>query len=744
MPKVINLSSRKLTIDEIELLKKGLKFCPTPNSNNNDELKTDILEFCRKLRLSEKFFNDDSKDCNGAIVRNKSNWNPPKSQDKFLEDTIEGLKKLPLEKTENIKSNISFRQRQALKSLQNDKNIIIKEADKGGSVVVMERDYYCHKILDMLKDEELYNSADDRGDGITRKLIDDLITNHGDGLMDEEIAYLTNFTHQTCFFYGLPKVHKSSIIGEAIKQQKCEYIEVENPEDLKFRPIVGGPQSATHRLSHFIDIILKPLCSSVKSFIRDDFDFLQHLPKNVEAGSKLISFDIVSLYSNIPNDLGMDAIKYWLEKYRNNIDSRFDTDFIIKSLEIILKRNIFYFDGQYYQQKKGTAMGTKVAPTYATLVLGYLEEILYNKMKTEHGEDFSEFLKKHFWRFLDDCFVVWPPDINADDFHMALNSLHPDICYTMEISEQSLPFLDVLVKLRNNIITTDLYAKPTDAHNYLDFYSNHDKHVKVNIPFNLASRLVAIVSDKNTLKKRLEELRSFLIKQHYPEPLIRNGIRKAIEKEPIYSRPKNQSSSDKIIPFVSTYNPHNRNIFPVIKGYEQLMKNSERMKNILEQNRIINSKRQPKNLKRQLCFSKFESSNNTTGVSKCNTPRCGTCNIIIEGKSFTFKNGFRFEIRTDMTCKSRNVIYAVICKRCSEFYIGQTGCELRQRVTVHRQQTRNENVRFLHVNEHIHRCANDEFFIIPLYEVYSSDVIHRETKEAMLINLLNPTLNRSH
>jgi hypothetical protein len=47
-------------------------------------------------------------------------------------------------------------------------------------------------------------------------------------------------------------------------------------------------------------------------------------------------------------------------------------------VKIILERNVFYFDGKFYRQKRGTAMGTKMAPTYATLVLGYLEHILYN------------------------------------------------------------------------------------------------------------------------------------------------------------------------------------------------------------------------------------------------------------------------------------------------------------------------------------------------------------------------------
>ena len=88
-------------------------------------------------------------------------------------------------------------------------------------------------------------------------------------------------------------------------------------------------------------------------------------------------------------------------------NSHFNRDFIIKSLEIVLKRNVFYFDGIHYIQKKGMAMGTKVAPTYATLVLGFLEETLYKRTGEKHRQEFSTFLRSSWKRFLDDCFIIW-------------------------------------------------------------------------------------------------------------------------------------------------------------------------------------------------------------------------------------------------------------------------------------------------------------------------------------------------
>ena len=58
-----------------------------------------------------------------------------------------------------------------------------------------------------------------------------------------EIEYLTNFSASTSNFYGLPKVHKSALISEAIAKQNTKYVEVLEPNDLKLRPIVAGPTS---------------------------------------------------------------------------------------------------------------------------------------------------------------------------------------------------------------------------------------------------------------------------------------------------------------------------------------------------------------------------------------------------------------------------------------------------------------------------------------------------------------------
>ena len=122
---------------------------------------------------------------------------------------------------------------------------------------------------------------------------------------------------------------------------------------MNFRPIVAGPENETHRLSNFIDILLKPMVKHVKSFIRDGNDFLKHLPKTVSPDSYLVSFDIENLYSNITHEIGLEAINYWLDKTPEDIDRRIDKDFIKRGTQFVFENKFFHFNGNYYKQVQG-------------------------------------------------------------------------------------------------------------------------------------------------------------------------------------------------------------------------------------------------------------------------------------------------------------------------------------------------------------------------------------------------------
>ena len=109
-------------------------------------------------------------------------------------------------------------ERKAIKSLQNDHRIIIKEADKGGGIVIMNTSFYRDKMLEMLGNDTFYKRTDDAYSKTTFKKIRNLISLAKD-MTRHEIAYLLDFDFKSSNFYGLPKIHKSDF-DKKISAQK--------------------------------------------------------------------------------------------------------------------------------------------------------------------------------------------------------------------------------------------------------------------------------------------------------------------------------------------------------------------------------------------------------------------------------------------------------------------------------------------------------------------------------------------
>ena len=88
----------------------------------------------------------------------------------------------------------------------------------------------------------------------------------------------------------------------------------------------------------------------------------------------------------------------------------------------------------------------------------------------------------------------------------------------------------------------------------------------------MASRIITITNTEELRDTRLRELRLYLKNQQYLEEIVEHGIQKALEKGPMHTELREQihvtSNQNNIIPFVTTYNPRDYNIFHFIKQIE--------------------------------------------------------------------------------------------------------------------------------------------------------------------------------
>ena len=198
---------------------------------------------------------------------------------------------------------------------------------------------------------------------------------HEKCLTAKELKFITNYEWKTSNFYVNPKISKCKEIKERMQKNNSNYLKMPPPESLKGRPIISGPMSPTKHLSKLIGKILAPLVPLQESYIKDDWSFIKQLPRELKYEAILFTCDIVSLYTSIPHDLGIDAIDYWIQHHRDKIPERFTRDFIIDSILFILQNNNFGFDKCHFHQCEGTGMGVDFAGNYACLCIGYLEKV---------------------------------------------------------------------------------------------------------------------------------------------------------------------------------------------------------------------------------------------------------------------------------------------------------------------------------------------------------------------------------
>ena len=717
---VINLSSCSLSTDEISILSRGLTFCPTPRHINWPEVSADIYDFSRRMRLAEYFFDENSNthtaNEHDTPFHNKSTWNPPNDRERALNTFLDAVKlDITTAKPKPTQDNLTATERQAISQLKQRQDIIIKPADKGSGTVVMDKTWYIDECNRQLTDTKFYQRLDEDITADIQKRVTFYVNGmHKDKLINDKTKqYLIQSDVKPGRFYILPKIHKPGNPG---------------------RPIVSSNSHPTERLSHFVDYHLQPLVHKLPSFVKDTNDFLNKLLTigNLPANSLLVTLDVSSLYTNIPHKEGINACEHFL---RTSSHKTIPTSTLCDLIRMILTMNNFSFNDNHYLQIHGTAMGTKMAPSYANLFLGLFEA---NALKNAP-------FQPHTWlRYIDDIFMIWTegPD-NLKIFIDYLNNIHSTIKFTSSHSSTNIPFLDVSVSLTNDgSISTDLYTKPTDKHQHLLYSSCHPSHTKKAIPFSLALRLRRICSTDATFHTRTAQLTTYLLKRGYNRNFVNKQIRRAADIPRQLTLQTKDVNKPKRIPFITIFNPSLPHISHIIKKHFNLLLSSHRCKSVFQHPPVVAFRRSP-NLRDLLVTAKlpFNSTHPQlpSGSFRCGK-NCATCPYICHGlTTYTFfSTGETRPIKSNLTCETKNLIYMIQCNRCNLQYIGETKRRLKDRFNEHRRTVDNPNNKskpttaaehFLSSPNH---TAND-MLLIPIEKIFSKRDSIRKAREAFLI-----------
>ena len=134
--------------------------------------------------------------------------------------------------------------------------------------------------------------------------------------------------------------------------------------------LCDGP---TEKWSSFVDKLLQPIAIQQKSYLKDSTDFINFIEKTkVPTDVIIVSMDVTSLYTNIPQEEGIQTVCRAYETFYVNKPPIL-TPLLEQALRLILQENSFQFNVKNYLQIHGTAMGTKMAVAFANIFMSKVE-----------------------------------------------------------------------------------------------------------------------------------------------------------------------------------------------------------------------------------------------------------------------------------------------------------------------------------------------------------------------------------
>lgn len=471
-------------------------------------------------------------------------------------------------------------------------------------------------MLNLLNDDETYIKENKDPTNKIQNFNNNTLKHWLDNNYIDNITYkkLISYNGLAPKIYGLPKLHKNGI---------------------PLRPIVASYMSPVYKLSKFLSNILINITEKNQYRIKDSWTFKKFIDNiTLPKEHVFFSLDVVSLYTNIPIELALQAIeKYWpeIEKFTKIPKSEF-----IKSVTYILNSNYFQYNQEIYKQKFGVAMGQPISSTIADLVMQFIEEKIIKKLNN------ITFYK----RYVDDIIIAANKN-NIDSIFNTFNNIHSRLKFTLEKeTNNSINFLDItLIKNINGSINTNWYRKHIKTDRYLNFNSFTTIKYKKSLITSLVDRAI-LLSSKKFHNQNINKIESILLKNNYPHDFIKKQIKLRINTLNNRHKTKINTTID---------------LFPNFLGNEFNNHQYSENFNYISLPFVPNISLQIEKVLNKFHIKTAFKNHNTIGKN--------------------FFNNLKDNIH--ITSES-NIIYQIDCINCNANYIGQTKQTLKNRLYQHK------------------------------------------------------------
>jgi len=497
---------------------------------------------------------------------------------------------------------------QTRKFIKNNPDIIITNADKGQTTVLMWKTEYEQKAEEHLSDPNTYRklarNPTKRYEKEANKLIEGWYKNIK--ISEDTKNKLLTKNAKPPRIYFLPKIHK---------------------QGRPFRPIVSSINAPTYKLSKYLCNILSKVLGKKTHSIKNSMEFVDKIKTaNLTKDHQLISLDVTSLYTNIPNTLVEKSIRNQWHAIKKHTD--LSVEEFLEGVNLCLNTTYFLYNNQYYQQTFGCAMGTPLSSTVANLTMEMLEDECLSKLSEKPA---------WYFRYVDDIVTTYPKE-KTDELVAIFNNYEPRLKFTVEHEKDGkLAFLDTML-IRNEgqgQLKVNWYQKTSHSWRYIHYFSNHPMKQKVNVLKNTIKKAL-IISAEEFHTENLAKIKNAFRSNEYPHSIIESCIRE--------------------------------------------------VKQMINEEKVENAQKRDNDIDRKgATFIPIPYTNKGALIyKKTLKPYRITPAYVKSGRKASLFTNTKDKIEKG---HKENVVYSVQCKDCNATYIGSTSQPLKNRLTQHRSDT---------------------------------------------------------
>lgn len=396
---------------------------------------------------------------------------------------------------------------------RHNSNILLLPSDKGKNSVIIYKTEYMERIQNMLDDETTYcPCTDEREKNIVTcgkfndslyelKIIDSVQRNK-----------LSEKTATTSKFYGLPKIHK---------------------KNYPLRPITSAINSPGTKLAKYLVQLLAPIFLNNELHMKNSYECKKLLDQVIVEGEEiLVSFDVVSMFTNIPVELAISIIKKKADHIYET--TRIPFDLLEEILTFVLKDcATFRCTKRCYKQRRGLAMGSPLSPLLSNIVIGELMTSQIPRLTMP---------PKFLVVYVDDTLAVIPHS-QVNEMLALLNDYHTDIQFTVEKEiDGKINFLDITVERGENNIITNWFKKSYASNRILNYLSGHQRKTIIGTSIAFIKTVLRL-SDESFFTQNREHITHRLRCNNFPEI----EILRLMNEHYTLMRPISREKADKIV-----------------------------------------------------------------------------------------------------------------------------------------------------------------------------------------------------